>query len=149
MSARLRAHATRLASAPAVDAPGRPQLTSLVDMMVILVVFLLHSFSADGQLVEPAAGIELPASSVETPVPPAVQVVVGRDRILVEGRDVATATSPDLAAAVTTALPRDTTAPCAVQVDRAVPYRVLAAVLAGCSGAGFADVRLVVREVAP
>ena len=158
-------------SGPAADGAARPQLTSLVDMMVILVVFLLHSFSADGQLIEPAADIDLPVSSVRTPVPPAVQVTISAAEIRVGGRMVASPDDADLAERVAAALAatdlRSTdleaadleaadleaanlaptaSAPCAVQVDRGVPYRVLATVLAGCTGAGRQDVRLVVRE---
>ena len=41
----------------------RLPLTSMVDMMTILIVFLLQSFSDDGSLLTPAAGVELPVAS--------------------------------------------------------------------------------------
>lgn len=54
-------------SAP-IDGTVRPQLTSLVDVMTILLVFLIKSFSSEGSLVTPAADLVLPVStSEETP----------------------------------------------------------------------------------
>lgn len=39
------------------------QLTSLVDVMTILLVFLLKSFSVEGNIITPSADLELPVSS--------------------------------------------------------------------------------------
>ena len=40
----------------------RPQLTSLVDVMTILLVFLIKSFSVEGNLITPAKDLQLPVS---------------------------------------------------------------------------------------
>lgn len=44
------------------------QLTSLVDVMTILLVFLLKSFSADGNTLTQSNNLHLPVSSANTPV---------------------------------------------------------------------------------
>ncbi|KMQ51167.1 biopolymer transport protein ExbD/TolR [Chitinispirillum alkaliphilum] len=40
----------------------KPQLTSLVDVMTILLVFLIKSFSVEGSLISPPQNIQLPVS---------------------------------------------------------------------------------------
>ena len=129
-----------------VAAPAeRPQLTSLVDMMVILVVFLLHSFSAEGQLVEPAPGLELPVSATSTPVPAGPQVVVGTEWIEVDGRRITATTEAAAGELVTAALAGGSGRPLLIQVDRRVAYRLLGVVLQACAAAGWTDVSLVVQ----
>ena len=46
----------------------KPQLTSLVDVMVILLVFLIKSFSVEGSLIPVPESVALPLSTSETPV---------------------------------------------------------------------------------
>ena len=40
-------------------------ITSMIDMFTLMVVFLLKNYSAQGQLVTPAEGLLLPTSSIE------------------------------------------------------------------------------------
>ena len=141
----------------AAGPPARLQLTSLVDMMVILVVFLLKSFAVEGQLVEPAAGLTLPTSSIQTPVPAGVVVEVGTRVVRVAGRDIVpttalaaadTNTGAALKAALSLAMassPEQASA--LIQADREVDYRHLSQVLRACAAAGWSDVSLVVLEV--
>ena len=76
-------------SAPvASESPPKLEMTSLVDMMVILVVFLLMSFSADEQIATSAAGLQLPASSSNSSVPRGLVVEVGLDNVIVDGRNI-------------------------------------------------------------
>ncbi|MEZ4649352.1 MAG: biopolymer transporter ExbD [Candidatus Eisenbacteria bacterium] len=51
------------AKARATRPTERLPLTSMVDMMTILIVFLLQSFSDDGSLLTPAAGLALPTAT--------------------------------------------------------------------------------------
>ncbi len=137
------------------DQPAQLQLTSLVDMMVILVVFLLQSFSAEGQLITPAAGLELPTSQSGERVPSGLIVEVGPQRVIVAGRDVLATT--DLASAdstglavLTAALSAITTAAdqsqILVQADRHLAYADLSQVMRACAQAGWSDVSLVVLQ---
>ena len=43
------------------------RLTSMIDMFTILLVFLLQSFSAEGEIMSVAQDLRLPESSAETP----------------------------------------------------------------------------------
>ncbi|MGM0462729.1 MAG: ExbD/TolR family protein [Fibrobacterota bacterium] len=62
----------------------RPQLTSLIDVMVILLVFLLKNFSVEGQLITPDPDISLPRSTMEEEILPALSIQIRPDMILVE-----------------------------------------------------------------
>lgn len=135
------------------EAPARLQLTSLVDMMVILVVFLLMSFSVEGQLITPAEGLELSPSTSDQPVVAGLVIEVGPQEVRLAGRTVqptaslaidnAEALKPLLDALSAMELPVAST-PVLLQVDRRVPYSSLSKVLGTCSGAGWANLSLVV-----
>lgn len=65
-------HNTKAISAaePTTGGVTKPQLTSLIDVMTILLVFLLKSFSVEGDLVRPSDDLALPESnSTQRPVP--------------------------------------------------------------------------------
>ncbi|MBD3165848.1 hypothetical protein GF324_04575 [bacterium] len=47
------------------DEDTKLNLSSMMDMMTIILLFLLKSFSASGQLMQPAPGIELPESTAD------------------------------------------------------------------------------------
>ncbi len=137
-------------------APARLQLTSLVDMMVILVVFLLKSFSVEGQLVTPAAGLELPTSTSQTHLEAGLMIEVGSERVRIDGREIlptADLTNGDdlveakLLAALGGAQTRPKGTPVLVQADRGLDYDHLSRILRACSAAGWTDVTLVVLEV--
>lgn len=137
----------RLPDDTATRPPVRLQLTSLVDMMVILVVFLLQSFSVEGQLVTPAAGLALPESASLAPVTAGLVVEVGPERVRVAGRDVmatadvVAADAGPLAAALAAA---GAGGPVTVQCDRRLDFRVLGRVLRACGQGGRDDVALLV-----
>ncbi len=125
--------------------------------MVILVVFLLKSFAVEGQLVEPAAGLTLPSSTIQTPVSAGVVVEVGPRVVRVAGRDIVpttalaaadTTTGAALKAALSLAMASSPEqASVLIQADREVDYRHLSQVLRACAAAGWSDVSLVVLEV--
>ena len=160
----------RRAAAP----PVRPQLTSLVDMLTILLVFLLKSFSVEGDLMSPAAGLRLPTSNSRDRAVPEVSVEVTRTEIRVDGRPVVTlaelglassvAAAPDAGtaaagletipalaralAATPAAGPDDPDDPAgrAVTIHRDQEYGLLERVMATCSRAGFSDFSLLVTR---
>ena len=59
-------------------------LTSMIDMFTLMVVFLLKNFSAQGQLVTPAQGLLLPTSSIEKTAGEALSVKISQTTIMVE-----------------------------------------------------------------
>jgi biopolymer transport protein ExbD len=141
----------------------RPQLTSLVDLMVILLVFLLKSFSVEGQLVTPATDLQLPTSQVRQAARPALSVEVTTAGINVDGVRVAplpTAANDSLVIAplqralvdlrpdgpLTAAADDDHARRVNVQCDQRVGFAVLKRVLATCNRAGYGDLSLLVLK---
>lgn len=144
MSALLRPRRTAFtASAP------RLPLTSLVDVMVILVVFLLMSFSVDGQLLTPAPSVLLPPSTSRQPAPAGVLIAIGRDRLTIDGRDVMAASAAASDSLALDAALRDLAAdgPRAwvVQCDRRHAFATLSVVLRACARNGARDCSLLVQ----
>lgn len=60
-------------------------LTSLLDIFVLLVFFLLKSYSAEGQLLTLPADLVLPASTSQAPPKVAVQVILTATSLQVDG----------------------------------------------------------------
>ena len=66
----------------------KPQLTSLIDVMTILLVFLLKSFSVEGNLVRPSDDLALPESKSTQRPSPALNVEITTHSINVNSRPV-------------------------------------------------------------
>jgi len=60
-------------------------LTPLVDMFVIMLIFLLMSYSTGGHMAYMAQNIIMPESLSREQLEPAVEISVGTDRIYVDG----------------------------------------------------------------
>ena len=65
-------------------------ITPMMDMMTILLVFLLKQFSVESAAASMSEGLQLPSSSIESQRPLAVNVTVTQSAILVEGYGVTT-----------------------------------------------------------
>jgi len=61
-------------------------ITSMIDMFTLMVVFLIKNYSSQGQLVTPATGLILPTSSVETIATEALSIMVSSNTIMVEDK---------------------------------------------------------------
>ncbi len=68
-----------------VDGTFRPQLTSLIDVMTILLVFLIKSFSVEGNLVTPSPDLVLPISTSKKPPKPVCTIEISKTAVLSEG----------------------------------------------------------------
>ena len=64
-------------------------LTSMVDMFAIMVIFLLQSFSSEGELIVLPQGLELPKASNTGTLERAPSLVVSLEKILLENNFVA------------------------------------------------------------
>src|ERR1700744_4294590 len=64
------------------------QITSMVDMFVILLVFLLKSFSTSPVIISPKAGLRLPESTSPADPVDVLKMVVSTDGIYVEDKKV-------------------------------------------------------------
>jgi biopolymer transport protein ExbD len=65
--------------------PAALNITSMMDMMTIILVFLLKSYSTQDISVAPSEDFELPVSTVKKAPEMAVNVVVSKKNIVVDG----------------------------------------------------------------
>lgn len=68
---------------------AKPQMTSLVDVLICLVFFLLKNFSTEGDIVTQTKNLELPLSSSKTRPEQTLTIAISQKHILVEGAPVA------------------------------------------------------------
>ncbi len=146
------------ASAP-LGGTFTPQLTSLVDVMTILLVFLIKSFSVEGDILTPAEDLILPVSTSEKPPRPRCSVVVTRKAILADGQtliEVAEIASSDSLLIsplyswmrLQRSKCEDTVSPpkVMIQCDREVEFGIVKRVMYSCSKAGFTDYSVLVLQ---
>ena len=136
----------------------RPQLTSLVDVMAIILVFPIKTFSTEGNIITPSSDLELPVSTAIKQPTPRWSIEIARDFILSDGAPIASTKSyeksdslliPELLAWLKDKrrLRADTTSQALIQCDKEVPYAIVKKVMYTCSRAKFTDFSvLVIRE---
>jgi biopolymer transport protein ExbD len=64
------------------------RLVSLIDMMTILLIFLLKSYSSEGQLVNITQDLRLPVSTAQTPARVTSVISITSQWILLDGRPI-------------------------------------------------------------
>lgn len=69
--------------------PIRPQLTSVIDMMTVLLCYLLQSFSSEGNIVTVSKNLDLPYSTAQKTPQLTTVITVNNDVILAEGEALA------------------------------------------------------------
>jgi len=133
-------------------------LTSMVDVLSVLMFFLLSIYSGGGYLTILPSGLELPSSNVRASLTRQVEIAVLKDKILVDripvAEDLALATDgadlmlPGLQAALA-AHGNGGTEPGRVNIeaDRSVPFRLLKKVIYTADQAGFRKQSLAVHQV--
>jgi len=143
------------------------RLTSLMDILVVLLLFLLKSFVVDGEAMVPPPGLELPESTSRDPLRVSLVVAINDDAILVGDRQVATVgealagesmTIQPLAAELETVWAQlDDIAKhkgkgsaearlVTIQGDRDIEFRVLQRVMYTLQSRGFEDIAFAVIE---
>jgi biopolymer transport protein ExbD len=148
------------------------QITSMADIMVILLVFLLKSFSTGVSNITPAADLMLPEAHSQDEVSEGLKVEISPGSILVEGKPITTlagfnfeeldiesnGTPRSLNAALIeerekardeNRAPGTPEAPppkVLVMADQKTPYRTVKAVMNSAANAGFGDFKLIVVE---
>ncbi len=144
------------------------RMTSMMDILTVLLLFLLKSFVVDGEVVTPVPGVDLPESSSDARPEQAVVVAVFDDSIMLDGEtvgSVARALAGDdlLIAPLADGLTRTRTQGAeiarrrgdgdafrgrvSIQGDRAIPFALLERVMYTCSQSGYADISLAVIGV--
>ena len=146
-------------------------ITPMMDMMTILLVFLLKQFAVQQAATLTSEGLQLPTSSIEAQRPLAVNVTITQNAILVEGDGVTTVRAGGVdpsvkrdgangyyitplvdtlqkhanrlkKIAIIGGTKFDGTA--MIMVDKATPYRLLTEILYSCGQAEFSNYHLVV-----
>jgi len=135
----------------------KPQLTSLVDVMAIILVFLIKTFSTEGTIITASSDLELPVStSVKKPTP-RLSIEIGRGAVMSEGTLIASTDSyakrdslliPELFKWLNRK--RTTLAENAsqtlIQCDKEAPYAIVKKVMYTCSKAKFSDFSVLVIQ---
>lgn len=131
----------------------RPQLTSLIDVMTILLVFLIQNFSVDGNLISPPKDIHLPISSIEKRPEITATVNVTKSDINVDGKSIIALDSIGDSLTITPLLQtleeikkRENSSKITLQADRDVLFEVIKKVVFTCNKAGFKDFAVLVYE---
>jgi biopolymer transport protein ExbD len=141
-------------------------ITSMMDMFTIILVFLLKSFSTQGQLVTPATGLELPTSTIERTANEALNVKVSRNNIVVENTLVVDSVGygqlmeqkdflipslqevlqkfADEARKAAEMFGKEFSGEITIQGDVEVPYKVLTRIMYTCGQAGYPVMNLIV-----
>ena len=136
------------AAAPIGGGLGTAALAPMVDILTILLVAILRSWSTDPPLSLPEPGMALPISAQETPAPRTVTIDVGPDGLYVEGYRATAAgywTSADalLITDVYEALQQVGGTSVAIRADQGAPWALVGKVLFTAQQAGFGEVELV------
>ncbi|MBD3346954.1 MAG: hypothetical protein GF401_18020 [Chitinivibrionales bacterium] len=141
-------------------------ITSMMDMFTIILVFLLKSFSTQGQLVTPAKGLLLPASSIERTARQAQTIKISENSIAVEDVQAVDETGyeellaqkdflieplydvlikfAEEAKRLAEATGDEFSGEITIQGDVEIPYNVLTRVMYTCGQAGYPVMNLVV-----
>jgi biopolymer transport protein ExbD len=140
------------------------RMTSMMDILTVLLLFLLKSFVVDGEVITPVPGVDLPESTSEAPPASALVVAVFDDTIMLDGKVVgnvaAANSSPELyIGSLGEVLRRsrdqeldlarrrgeeEGPGKVAIQGDRDISFEILERVMYTCNQSGYADISLAV-----
>lgn len=67
---------------------ARLNLTSMMDMFTIILVFLLKTYSTQGQLIQPSEYLTLPKSTIDSPPETALDLIVSKEIVMVNHKPV-------------------------------------------------------------
>lgn len=143
------------------------KLTSMIDMFTILLVFLLKSFSAEGQIVTVAPDLILPESTAQKPPQTTSVIAITNELILIDGKQVASVSEylssntlliPGLAnelkniRAISEKIGEISTdmgftGKISIQGDKEIPYQLLKKVMYTCGQIGYNDILLTVTKL--
>ncbi len=143
------------------------KLTSMIDMFTILLVFLLKSYSAEGEIMSVSPDLKLPESTAQKSPQTASIVTVTEDLILMDGSEVAKVS--DVMRSSVNLIPRlmndlkrkrqlseqvraistsdiGFSGKISIQADRELPYIVIKKIIYTCGQVGFNDIMLAVTK---
>ncbi len=133
----------------------RPQLTSLIDVMTILLVFLIQNFSVEGNLITPSKDLTLPISSVDNRPEMMVSVQISGDAVMVDGEKLISVSEfdssddfmiPALFERMKIERERASEPKLMLEADRELPFNVIKRVAYTCNKAGFNNFSVLVYQ---
>lgn len=141
-------------------------LTSMMDMMTIILVFMIKNIDAEGQLVTQAENLVLPVSTSKVqPKEVSLTVVVDNNYVVVDNSKIVTTDEvlqqEDLLVArvdsvlkerrkteqehaLAAGLPADEAGNIIVQIDKNIPYDAMYKVMATCGFSGYTNIAFAV-----
>ena len=147
---------------------GAITLTSLMDILTTLLLFVLKSFVLDGEAVTPVPGVTLPTSTSQSAAQPAVVIAIFDDVVMLDGEVVAHVSKAtrdrdlmidELAERLRAAHAQsleiarmrgeseaDFVGKVSIQGDREIHFAILQRVMYTCSESGFEHISLAVIE---
>jgi len=126
----------------------KPQLTSLVDVMTILLVFLIKSFSAEGNLITTSGDLKLPDSRSQESVRLISSIKITRgticidDKVITEIENIERSDSmmiSELYSVLSTDKKYTGKNELMIESDRETPFEIIKKVMYTCSQAGKTD----------
>jgi biopolymer transport protein ExbD len=137
----------------------KPQMTSLIDILTLLLVFLIQSFSAEGNLVTPSTDLTLPLSSSKKPAKPSLMLELTNSSVIADGKQLASnqsfAAAPDflvknvygwLLGQKTKIDAQGAQRQIILQCDKELEFNIVKRIMFTCSKAGFTDFSVLVIE---
>lgn len=140
-------------------------LTSMMDMFTIILVFLLKTFSTEGMLINPSDNLTLPLSSVEKSAEVALDLVISKEWVMVNHEPVEQVDNILLqreliiqnllnkleiyareAKLMEERYGKKFSGKVTIQGDKDIPYKLLVKVMATCGKAEYPNMRLVVYQ---
>ncbi len=141
-------------------------LTALIDLFTILILFLLFNLAGGGNVLPPTKALQLPISVSEKAPQPTVTIMVTRDEISVEGKKVGDVQDilnseeiiiPDLQKELSlhAGISKSVGKATGVEVfdgkvtilgDQEIPFLLLEKIMLTCSESEFPDIRLAVLQ---
>ena len=147
--------------------PGKMtlNLTSMMDMFTIILVFLLKTYSTEGQLIHPSEYLTLPHSTVKTMPEVALEVAVSKEWVFVNNEPIESISTiisqpgliveslqAELLKYATDAKSMEEkygipfSGKVTIQGDKDIPYRVMVKVMATCGRSEYPNMRLAVYK---
>ncbi len=142
------------------------KLTSMIDMFTILLVFLLKSYSAEGQIMSVAPDLKLPNSTAQKTPETTSIIAVTNEHLLLDGHVIANITDvmktnqliiPALLKELQTKRHISErlgqyntdigfTGKISIQADKELPYLIIKKIMFTCGRVGFNDIMLAVNK---
>ncbi len=147
--------------------PGkvRVNLTSMMDMFTIILVFLLKNYSTEGTLIQPSEYLTLPSSKIEKSPEVALDLVISKEWVMVNHEPIEKVNNilasegliiknlqEKLSVYAREAKKMEEqygtkfSGKVTIQGDREIPYKLLVKVMATCGKSDYPNMRLVVYK---